>query len=70
MYIYDNVTFVVGRMTIFVETINKHTICYINYFRKSYRYEIKRKNTVEAGMQATDNNIIRRRKDAIYMQHN
>jgi hypothetical protein len=45
-------------------------MCYIDYFRKSYHYEIKRKNTVEAGMQATDDNIIRHRKDAICMLDN
>jgi hypothetical protein len=40
-------------------------MCCMNYFRKSYHYEIKRKNTVEAGMQAIDDNVIRRRKDEI-----
>jgi len=45
-------------------------MCCLNYFRKSYHYEIKRKNTVEAGMQAIDDNIIRRKKDEICMPDN
>ena len=43
---------------------------YIKYFRKSYCFEIKQKSTVEAGMQVTDDKIIRRRKDAICMPNN
>jgi len=69
MYIYGNMALIVDRMTVVLGAI-KHIIRYIKYFRKSYCYEMKRKSTVEAGMQATEDKIIRRRKDAICLPDN
>jgi hypothetical protein len=59
----------ISEKTKVVEKIKTYILCSITYFRESCLYEITWKNVVEPDRQ-TDGDIIRRRKDEIFMPDN